>query len=125
MKADLRTNCYRGESVHRFDVDLVIHTGPEWGDEVGVGGVEGGDTRDVGEEVLVYKLVLWTPDFPSVFVEDGVKMRVVGRRVSTRRSFEKVWEKVEVVGDFVDGAGGCMAVAVTGDGLRTTYSGDG
>ena len=43
------------------------------------------------------------PDLPSVFVEDGVKMRVSGRWVSARWSREKVRKKVEVKGDFVEG----------------------
>jgi len=36
-------------------------------------------------------------------VEDGVEVRVVRRWVSAWRGSEKVWKKVEVVGDFVDG----------------------
>jgi len=46
---------------------------------------------------------LWTPDLPSVFVEDGIEMWVSGRWVSARRSCEKIREKVEVKGDFVEG----------------------
>jgi len=103
MKANFGANGDRGESVDRFDVDLVIHTRPKGGDEMRIGSVEGGGARDVSEEVPVYELVLRTPDFPSVFVEDGIKVRVVGRRVSARRSFKKVWVKVEVVEDFIDG----------------------
>jgi len=59
--------------------------------------------RDVSEEIFPYELVLWTPNFPSVFVEDSVKMRVISRWVSARRLGKKVWVKVEVVEDFVDG----------------------
>ena len=44
-----------------------------------------------------------TPDLPSVFVEDGVEMWVSGQQVSARRSCEKVREKIEVKGDFVEG----------------------
>ena len=103
MKADLCTNGDRGECVDGFDMDLVVHTRLEWGDEVGVGGVEGGGMRDVGKKIFPYELVLRAPNFPSVFVEDGIKMWVSGRRVSARRGSEKIREKIEVVGDFVEG----------------------
>jgi len=103
MKANLRTNSNRRESVDSFDVYLVVHTGPEWGDEMWVGGVESGAAGDVSKEVLPYELVLWAPNFPSIVVDDGVKMRVSGRRVKARRSSEKVRKKIEVEGDFVGG----------------------
>jgi len=103
MKADLRTNSNRRESVDSFDVYLVVHTGPEWGDEMWVGSVEGGAAGDVSKEVLPYELVLWAPNFPSIVVDDGVKMRVSGRWVKAWRSSEKVRKKIEVEGDFVGG----------------------
>jgi len=103
VKANLGTDGDRGKSVDCLDVYLVIHARMERGDEVGVGSVEGGGTRDVGEEVLPYELILRTPDFPSIFVEDSVKMRVSRRRISARRGSEEVGKKVEVVGDFVEG----------------------
>jgi len=103
MKADLRTNGNGRESVSGFDVYLVVHAGAEWGDEVRVGGVEGLAAGNVGEEIFPDKLVLGTPDLPSVFVEDGIEVWVSGRRVSARRSSEKVREKIEVEGDFVKG----------------------
>jgi len=46
---------------------------------------------------------LGAPDLPSVFVDDGVEVRVSGQWVSTRRSSKKVGEKIEVEGDFVEG----------------------
>jgi len=103
MQANLCTNGNRGESVDRLDVYLIIHMRVERGDEVWVGGVEGLATRDVSKEVLPYELVLWAPNFPSLFVEDGVKVQVSRRWVSARRDSKKVWVKVEVIEDFVDG----------------------
>jgi len=102
VKADLCTDSDQWESVDGFDVHLMIYTRAEGGDEVGVGGVEGLATRDVGKKILPYELILWAPNFPSLFVEDGVEVRVGRRWVSTRRSCEKVREKVEVIEDFVD-----------------------
>jgi len=46
---------------------------------------------------------LRTPDLPSVFVEDGIEVWVSGRRVSAQRSSKKIWEEIEVEGDFVGG----------------------
>jgi len=103
MKADLGADGDRWESTDGFDVDLMIHTRSEWGDEVGVGSVEGLATGNVGKEIFPYELILWAPDLPSLPVEDGVEVRVVRRRVSARQGSEKIWEKVEVVRDFVDG----------------------
>ena len=51
----------------------------EGSDEVRVGGVEGCATRDVGEEVFPYELVLQAPNFPSLLVEDGVEVWVSRR----------------------------------------------
>jgi len=75
----------------------------EWGDEVGVGSVKGLAARDVGKEILPYKLVLWAPNFPSLFMEDGIEVWVSRRQVSAWWGSEKIREKVEVIGDFVDG----------------------
>jgi len=103
MEADLCTDGDQGESVDRFDVYLMIYMGAERGDKVGVGGVEGLAARDVGEEVFPYKLILWAPNFPSLFVEDGVEVRVSRRQVSAQQGSEEIQEKIEVVGDFVEG----------------------
>jgi len=59
--------------------------------------------RDVGKEVFPYELVLWAPNFPSFIMDNGVEVRVSRRRVSARRHSEKVWEEVEVDGDFING----------------------
>jgi len=48
MEADLCTNGNGRESVDGLDVHLVVHTGVERGDEVGVGGVEGLAAGNVG-----------------------------------------------------------------------------
>jgi len=103
MQANLCTNGNRGESVNRLDVYLMIHTRAEQGDKVWVGSVESLAMRDIGKKVLSYELILWAPNFPSLFVEDGVKVRVSRRRVSAQRDSKKVWVKVEVIEDFVDG----------------------
>jgi len=102
VKADLCTDGDRGKGVDHLDVYLVIYPRAEQGDEVGVGGVEGLAARDVSEEILPYELILWAPNFPSLFVEDGVEVRVSRRWVSAWWSSKKVWKKVEVVGDFID-----------------------
>ena len=96
MKADLCTDSYGGESANRFDLYLVVHPRAERGDEVRVGGVEGCAAWDVGEEVPVNELVLWAPNLPSLFVEDGVEVWVSRRWVSTRWSSEEVGEEVDV-----------------------------
>jgi len=96
MKADLCADSYCGECVGRFDMYLVVHSRTERGDEVRVGGVEGGAVWDVGEEVAVDKLVLRAPNLPSLFVEDGVEVRVSRRRVSTQWGSEEVGEEVDI-----------------------------
>jgi len=94
-----------GESVGSFDIYLVVHSRAERGDEVRVGGVKGRALWDVSEEVVVHKFVLWAPNLPSLFVEDGVDVGVSRRRVSTRRRSEEMREKIEVDWvDFVDGS---------------------
>jgi len=82
------------------DLYLVVNFGMEGGDKVRGGVVEGGGVRDVSEEVLDYKFFLRAPNFPSLFVKDGVLVRVDLSLVSTRRRSEKVREKGEV--DFID-----------------------
>ena len=103
MKSDLCTDCDWGKGIDRFDVYLVINTEVERGDKVRVGGVEGHAVRDVGKEVLPYELILRAPNFPSLFMEDSVEVWVSRGWVSARRSSEKVWEKIEVIGDFIEG----------------------
>ena len=104
MKADLCADSYCGESIDRFDMYLVVHSRAEGGDEVRVGGVKGGASWDVGKEIAVHKLVLWAPNLPSLFVEDGVEVGVSRRWVSAWRRSEKVREKIAVDWvDFIDG----------------------
>ena len=59
---------------------------------------------------------MWAPNLPSVLVEDGIEMWVSRRRVSAQRSCEKIREKVEVKGDFVEG--GNRLYSGGGDGGR-------
>jgi len=104
VKADLGADSYCRESVDGFDVYLVVHPRAEGGDEVRVGGVEGRASWDIGEEVTVHEFVLWTPNLPSLVMEDGVEVGVSRSRVSTRRRSEKVGKEVEVDGvGFVNG----------------------
>jgi len=81
----------------------MIYTRVERGDKVGVGSVEGLAARDVGKEIFPYELVLWAPNFPFLFMEDGIEVQVSRRRVSAWRGSEKIRVKVEVIKDFVDG----------------------
>jgi len=86
------------------DLYLVVDFGTEGCDKVGGVVVKGGCARDVTEEVLAYKFFLRAPDFPSLFVKDGVLVQVRLSLVSTRRRSKEVREEVEVDGvDVVDG----------------------
>jgi len=99
------------------DLHLVINFGTKGGDKVRGVVVKGGGARDVSEEVFAYKFFLGAPDFPSLFIEDGVLVRVDLSLVSTRRHSEEVREEVEV--DVVDVAkGGRRLYSGGGDGRR-------
>ena len=79
-----------------MDLYLVVNFGTERGDKVGSVVIEGGGTRDVSEEVLCYKFILGAPDFPSLFIEDGVLVRVNLSLVSTRWRSKEVREESNV-----------------------------
>jgi len=78
------------------DLYLVVNFGTEGSDKVGGAIVEGGGMRDVSQEVLAYKFFLRAPDFPSLFVEDGVLVRVSLSLISTRWHSEEMREEGEV-----------------------------
>jgi len=88
-----------------MDLYLVVNFGMEGGDKVWGGVVEGRGMRDVSKEVLDYKFFLGVPDFPSLFVEDGVLVQVRLSLVSTRWCSKEVREESEVdIVDVVEGS---------------------
>jgi len=79
--------------------------------------IEGGGARDVSQEVLAYKFFLGAPDFPSLFVEDGVLVRVDLSLISTRQRSEEMRKKGEVDVVFVV-EGGRRLYSGGGDGRQ-------
>jgi len=97
------------------DLYLVVNFGTKRGDKVRGVVVEGGGARNVSEEVFAYKFFLGAPNFPSLFVEDGVLVWVDLSLVSTRQHSEEVREESRV--DFVEVVeGGRRLYGGSGDG---------
>jgi len=93
-----------GERAIGGDLDHVGYFGPEEGDKEGRGVGEVWDAGDGGEEVPVQELFLGRPDVDTVFVRNGVLMRVVLSFLSTRRRSEKVGVMLGL-GEYIGGLG--------------------
>jgi hypothetical protein len=70
----------------------------EWCDEEGEMVVEGVVVGDGEEEVFVDILLLWAPDFLTVFVDDSVLVGVVGNGSGAGQGSEEVREELSFQG---------------------------
>jgi hypothetical protein len=80
-------------------LNVVIAVGTEGCDEKGGVVVKGVVLGDGEEEVLVDVFILGTPNLLTVFINNGVLMRVVGNGGGTRWGGEEMREKVSFRGD--------------------------
>jgi hypothetical protein len=75
-------------------LDVVVAVSTKGCDEEGGMVVEGVVAGDGEKEILLNILVLWTPDFLSSLVNDGVLVRVVGNGGSAGRGSEEMREEL-------------------------------
>ena len=106
MMTDFGAEMDIGERAVSSDLDGVEYVGAEWGDpkvrvvaKVGVAG-------DVVEEVFGKVLLLWDPEFFSMFVDDCVLVRVVVSGGGAGRSDEEVGKGFELAVEWVVDDGG-------------------
>jgi len=101
------------------DSYLMVNFGTKRGNKVRGVVIEGGGARNVNEEVFAYKFFLGAPNFPSLFIEDGILVRVDLSLISARWRSEEVREESWV--DFVEVVeGGRRLYGGGGDGRRVT-----
>jgi hypothetical protein len=71
-------------------LDFVVAVGAEGHDEEGGVVVKGIVMGDGKEEVALDIFVLWTPDFLTAFIDDGILVRVVDDGGGARRGGEEM-----------------------------------
>jgi hypothetical protein len=77
----------------------MIAVGTERRDKEGRVVIEGIVVGDGEEEVVLNIFVLWAPDFLTMFVDDGVLVRVVGDSSGARQGGKEVGEELGFRGD--------------------------
>jgi hypothetical protein len=77
----------------------MVAVGMERCDEIGRVVVKGIVLRDGEEEVLLYVFFLWAPDLLTMFIDDGVLMRVIGDGSGTKWGSEEMREELGFWGD--------------------------
>jgi hypothetical protein len=75
-------------------LDIIVAVGMEGRDKVGGVVIKGVVLGDGEEEVMLDIFFLWTPDFLTMFIDDGVLMRMVVDGGGTRQGSEEVGEEV-------------------------------
>ena len=103
MQAEFGTQMDIGKGSIGGDLDRMIAQCTEQHGEVRVVGFKVVKLRNVHQEISLYVLVLWGPDFFATFVDDGVLVRVVvgsGARQGGEEIGEEVsfWENREAKG---------------------------